>query len=466
MTPGGAEKRPISGRPSLLSSRFRAAAFSFLLVAIVVACEVAPAGPSPTSLVIWVDTPAIGASLQQRIIPFMRDNPNITVKVFDQFGKIRNGDISTAIEALTNTDLSPDVVALTNQDIQLMSNPTDLIDLHPYIFQQTDFQPDDLFPTTMEAFQYRGKQLAIPSELVPYVVFYNQDLFNRAKVQTPGLGWTTSDFVADGRLIEAKAGQKQPVVGFVTDPTQAIVPFAEEFGVVPQDAADDPDARWLDDQRTTEALQWFVDLGLTQHMMPTEQGNRSLGLWFVGRSAMTSTFMDQRNLLPPYLQRELGVSLTPTATASPTPPPGWRFKWGVTMMPRAETQTSVYYMSGYGIPQASRNPDAAWLLINYLTRHLPEQPAHAYVPARESLARSKDFEALYPEDGHEAYVRSIEVGHPIPVWPPAAHPNYDDLSGALSGSVHPENALHALRDRVQPILQVPPTPAPTPPLSG
>ncbi len=446
-----------------ITPRVRAALVSLLLVAVVAACAVAPVATAPPiTLVVWVDNPAIGASIQQRIVPFMRDYPNITVKVFDQFGRIRNGDVSTAIEALANSTLSPDVVALTNQDFGLMSNRDDLVDLRPYIYQETNFQQDDFFPGILDVFQDRGKQEAIPSELVPWVIFYNKTLFDQAKVEEPSLEWTTSEFISDAERVQAAANQKQQVVGFVADPTIAIVPFVEEFGVVPQDAADDPDARWLDDKRTADALQWFVDLNLREHIMPVERGNRSLGLWFVGRAAMTAAFMDQRNQLPPYLQRQFGIPLTPTATASPVPPPGWRFKWGVAMMPKAEIQTTMYYVSGYGIPQTSRNPDAAWSLIDYLTRHLPEQPGRAYVPARESLARSKEFAALYPEDGRDAYIRSIELGHPIPVWPPQAQPSFDDLEGALTGSVHPANALHALRDRVQPILNRPTPPTPTP----
>ncbi len=447
-----------------VNARVRAALVSAILVAVVAACAVAPsiATAPPITLVVWVDNPAIGASIQQRIVPFMRDNPNIAVKVFDQFGRIRNGDVSTAIEALANSELSPDVVALTNQDFGLMSNRDDLVDLRPYIYQETNFQQDDFFPGILEVFQNRGKQQAIPSELVPWVIYYNRTLFDQAKLSPPSLDWTASEFILDAGRVQELAKQKDQLAGFVTDPTVAILPFIEEFGVEPQNAADDPDARWLDDKRSADALQWFADLNLRQRVMPVDRGNRSLGLWFVGRAGMTATFMDQRNQLPPYLQRRLGVSLTPTTTASPAQTPGWRFKWGVAMMPKAEIQTTMYYVSGYGIPQTSRNPDAAWFLIDYLTRHLPEQPGRAYVPSRESLAHSKEFAALYPEDGREAYIRSIEVGHPIPVWPPQAQPTFDDLEGALTGSIHPANALHALRDRVQPILNRPAPPTPTP----
>src|SRR5437879_2586333 len=114
------------------SYRIRAALVGLIFA--VGACALAPAsGPPPTPLVIWVDTPSIAASLQQRINSFTHDHPGLTVQIFDQSGKIKNGDISIAIEALNGTRISPDVVALTDSDFQLMSNRGDLLNLGPYI---------------------------------------------------------------------------------------------------------------------------------------------------------------------------------------------------------------------------------------------------------------------------------------------------------------------------------------------
>jgi ABC-type glycerol-3-phosphate transport system substrate-binding protein len=131
-------------------------------------------------------------------------------------------------------------------------------------------------------------------------------------------------------------------------------------------------------------------------------------------------------------------------------------------MPKADVETSIFSISGYGISQTSTHPDDAWLLIDYLTRHLPEQTGRAYVPSRESLAFSSEFEALYPEAGRESYTRSVLEGHRIPVWPPAASPTSDDVTGLLEGTVHPGNALQAYRDRIQPLINRKPPATPTP----
>jgi ABC-type glycerol-3-phosphate transport system substrate-binding protein len=440
---------------------FRARAALCAILIVVVACGLAPgASPATTNLTVWVDTPAIGSSLKQRIVGFMQDNPDIQVTVFDQTGKIQNGDASIAIEALANSALTPDVVALTDTEFQLMSNKGDLLNLGPYVLQETGFDTSDFFPVAFEAFSDHGKQYAIPSEIVPWVIFYNQDLFAKAHVNPPVNGWSTSEFVQDAQYVQAGAQGKQEVAGFVTDPTQAILPFVESFGIQPPDTQDDPFANWLTDKRTIDAAQWFADLALRENVMPVDPGNRTTGLWFAGRAAMTAMFMDQRNQLPAYMQRD--VFATPTALSTATPPPGWKFNWGVAPLPRAESQTTVFYASGYGIPQTSRNPDAAWLLIDYLTGHLPSRPDHAYVPARESLAYSKQFADLYPDTGRATYLQSVLVGHRLPDWPSAARLTPDDLTGMLDGTVRPSTSLQALRDRVQPVLQKSLSPTPTP----
>jgi ABC-type glycerol-3-phosphate transport system substrate-binding protein len=428
-----------------------------------VACAAIPVQNVPDrTVVVWVDTPAIGASIRQRIGSFMREHPAIQVSVFDQAGAIRNGDVSIAIEALQSTAVAPDVIALTDRDFGLMSNQADLLNLGPFVIEQSDFQQSDFFPSTLEAFRDRGKQFAIPSEVVPWVAFYNKTLFDKAHVPYPDVSWTDGQFLTATGYVQGvvSTNGREQQVGFVTDASQAMLPFIETFGVDPGEAADDPFAKWLTDPRSVDAAQWFVDLVLRAKVMPYDQRERTLGLWFDGRAGVAAMFMDQREQLPSFFQR--GEAATPTPTTTPKPPAGWKFPWGVAMLPRAEVETTVFYISGYGISQTSKHPDDAWLLIDYLTRHLPEQTGRAYVPARQSLALSADFAALYPESGRDAYTRSVLKGHRIPVWPPAANPTADDLRGMFDGSVHPGNGLQAYRDRILPLLKPTPPPTPTP----
>lgn|GEM_PF-6332257 len=426
----------------------------------VAACAVTPTTAPPSTLVVWVDTPSIGASLQERIQPFLQEHPNIQIKIFNQAGRIKNGDISVAIEALNNSELAPDVVALTDLDFRLMSNTGDLVDLTPYILSQSDFNTDDFFPGTMDAFRLQGKQYAIPSEVVPWMIYYNQDAFAKAHLTAPQPGWGVTEFVADGQQLQGLGAGRAQLTGFVTDPTVAILPFAEEFGAQPKDATEDPYANWVTNPTTVAGVDWFAGLALRSKIMPFDPQNRAQALWALGRAGMGGMFMSERAQLPAFLQRRQD-ELTPSPTGTPAFVSGWHFNWNVTLPPRAEVQTTVYYVNGYGIPQSSHDPDDAWLLIDYLTRHLPTSAANAYVPARESLAYSKGFDDLYPESGHDTYRQAVLIGNRLPALPPAAQLTLQDVQSVLDGSSRPFVMLQSYRDRIQPLLLPQPTPTAT-----
>jgi len=59
----------------------------------------------------------------------------------------------------------------------------------------------DFDPGIMKALQVDGKQLAIPYDLGPIVMYYNKDMFKAAGVAEPQNGWTIDEFVADAKKL-------------------------------------------------------------------------------------------------------------------------------------------------------------------------------------------------------------------------------------------------------------------------
>ncbi len=53
----------------------------------------------------------------------------------------------------------------------------------------------------MKALQVDGKQLAIPYDLGPIVMYYNKDMFKAAGLAEPKNGWTIDEFVADAKKL-------------------------------------------------------------------------------------------------------------------------------------------------------------------------------------------------------------------------------------------------------------------------
>lgn len=387
------------------------------------------------------------AYLAERLQSFERANPNIRVKVYSQMGIFR-GNLASGIRTLVDSQDGLDLVYLTDQDFHALPDPEILTDLTSYIRETNDLQPDQFYPTALPAFQVRSRQMVLPTEMVPLMIYYNRDLFDRARVAYPTAGWTMSDFLSAARQLTAPEQKGAPAtVGFVGDPLLTVWPFVLAFGGDFPDPAKDPTAQALVAPATVRGLQWFVDLSLREKVMPFQTGFRSMGLWYGGRAGMAALFMNARNVTPSEQARS-------SATPTPGPRQTWQFRWDVTMVPRGERRATIVYVAGYGIPKGAKNPNEAWQLVRYLARTLPAPgTGSSYVPALKSLANSAEFASLYYESGKQAYLDSIEFGYTIPVLPPGSQPAEADLTPIFRGDVTASQGLQRLREKMLPAFQ-------------
>ena len=56
-------------------------------------------------------------------------------------------------------------------------------------------------PSITEGLRYEDKQVALPYDVGPFVIFYNKDAFKEAGVKEPKTGWTTDDFMNAARQL-------------------------------------------------------------------------------------------------------------------------------------------------------------------------------------------------------------------------------------------------------------------------
>jgi len=101
---------------------------------------------------------------------------------------------------------APCIVGLQGQRAPQFGNL--LVPLDDYM-TQLGVKAADFGPSIFKGLQYNGKQVALPYDYGPFVMFYNKDAFKAAGLKAPAVGWTTADFLAD-----AKALTKPPKYGF------------------------------------------------------------------------------------------------------------------------------------------------------------------------------------------------------------------------------------------------------------
>ena len=83
-----------------------------------------------------------------------------------------------------------------------------LVPLDDYM-SKAGIKAEDYVPSITKGLQFDGKQVALPYDVGPFVMFYNKDAFKAAGLKEPAIGWTTDDFMSD-----AKALTKPPKYGF------------------------------------------------------------------------------------------------------------------------------------------------------------------------------------------------------------------------------------------------------------
>jgi ABC-type glycerol-3-phosphate transport system substrate-binding protein len=73
-------------------------------------------------------------------------------------------------------------------------------------------------------------------------------------------------------------------------------------------------------------------------------------------------------------------------------------------LPQGKKAAAFAFTSGYAISSNAQNPDACWAWIAFLTRQVPPYG----MPARKSLAESKDFEDTVGQDVSVVARASVE----------------------------------------------------------
>ena len=128
--------------------------------------------------------------------------PDIKIK----FETAPFNDFWTKLTTQAASGNAPCVIGLQGQRAPQFGNL--LIPLDDYM-SKAGIKASDYVPSITKGLQFEGKQVALPYDVGPFVVFYNKDAFKAAGLKEPAIGWTTDEFFAD-----AKALTKPPKYGF------------------------------------------------------------------------------------------------------------------------------------------------------------------------------------------------------------------------------------------------------------
>jgi ABC-type glycerol-3-phosphate transport system substrate-binding protein len=322
---------------------------------------------------------------------------------------------------------SPCIVGM--QSLRLAAYADQLVPMDD-LMAKYKVNPSDFDQSILNALKHGGKQVALPYDFGPLIVFYNRDRFKAAGVAEPKPGWTLDDFTkaataltTGGKFGFTTSSIDQEYVSWVLDLSGAELLDASGKLALTSPAFVEGYKQWV-------AL---MNQGITPpHSAPG----------YNGYLAMLSQFQDGSAAM--YVDGPWTVISNRDAV---------KFDMGMAPMPAGAGGSKHYTAgSGFGISKQCATPEAAFQAIVSMTSDTAlsglASVGRAY-PARPAVA-----DAWYTAAKIQGARETLEYAnaHSVPLLTP---PNWVEVAGyfdnygfqALTGELTPEAALQTVQDQ-------------------
>jgi ABC-type glycerol-3-phosphate transport system substrate-binding protein len=309
-----------------------------------------------------------------------------------------------------------------------------LLDMQPFMESDRNFDENDFYPQTLEAFQSDGGTWAIPTDVGYRLMFVNKDAFDEAGLDYPEAGWSWEDFLATAQALTLQEGDQTTQWGLVE-----ISPYAGQFveSRVGQmvDLESDPPVINLDDPEVATALRWYTDLYLVDEVAPyydpDEQDSSGLGIpqgYLTIEGGQAAMWPDSSSAYPFRLQ-QMNVNL------------------GVAPFPvdEPDSATSLLQPNGLSISVGTANPEAAWRWVDYLSRQTNDLAeilgGRASLPARVSVAEASGFWDEVDEELGQALQYAVDHSYTTKLTGGIYEPFNEAFEAVMAGDKTVEAAL-------------------------
>jgi multiple sugar transport system substrate-binding protein len=262
--------------------------------------------------------------------------PNIKI----QFETTPFDDYWTKLTTQAASGTTPCVIGLQGQRAPQFGNL--LVPLDDYM-SQAGVKASDYVPSITTGLQYEGKQVALPYDVGPFVMFYNKDAFKAAGLKEPAIGWTTDEFMAD-----AKALTKPPKYGFFAgSDIGMLLPWVlSSSGKSAVNAEGKLD---VDNPEWHASAQWYTDLVSKDKVAAPIPG--------AGSSAAASNQFLAGNA---YMSLDGPWSLINAREQA-------KFEVGIAPMPAGASGSKTWSDgSGFGVSRDCKNPDEAFKAVSVM----------------------------------------------------------------------------------------------------
>lgn len=311
----------------------------------------------------WASSPSETALLESLLYKFSVENPDIVVKY-----EPITGDYKQALLTAIASGTEPDLFYMDIFWWQELAKNDVLLPLDD-LMASTGTKKEDFIPALMDAFTFDGKVYGIPKDFNTLGLFYNKDMFDKAGLEYPNENWTWDDMKAAAEKLSDPANNIYGL-GVPADPGRfPIFAFQNGANIMNADFTDTE----LDSAKTVEAAQFYTDFRVNKiGAIPSDVGEGWQGTVF-GKGQFAMVF--EGGWLIPYLRDQFPNT-----------------KYGVTLPPKGPAgEGNLIFTVAWGISKNTKNPEAAWKVVDFLTGEASQTQvleSGFALPSRTSLQTS------------------------------------------------------------------------------
>jgi multiple sugar transport system substrate-binding protein len=391
-----------------------------------------PTKPVTITFSSWVgDSP----QMKQFAADFHSLHPNITI----QFQAVSADNSTTKLTTQVAGGTAPDVAFVDSSAVTTFASRGALVNLDGYIAGSQTTNLPDFVPGFLKTGQYKGSTYGLPLDGETTGLFYRTDMFQAAGITSPPTTW--EEFQTDAQKLTNPATKQYGFIEFAPESEYYWEPFLWQAGG--HLMSPDGNTITFNSPQGQQAANFYI--GLAKYSPPDYYSSNSwdgrvafatgkvamyeAGAWFGGE--MKSSF------------------------------PKINGHWNVAPMPNgpAGCATTIAGDSLVVFDQ-SKNADAAWLWVQYLTEpdHMKTwtfgSPTTTLLPPRQSLLQDPELGKYNPWlTGFAKQMQcAVTDNTDNPKWPQIADQLNTQLGKAIFGEVSATDALNTAATKGQQIL--------------
>ncbi len=376
-----------------------------LVAALLGACGGAPASQQVTLTYAYPDDPANSAAAAELIKAYTAANPQVRIQALPLPAQDYAQQLLTRLESG-----APDLFVSVDTQLPALINRSAVLDLQP-LLGSTQLKNDDFQDAALDVWTRGGALYGLPADVMPQVMFYNQDLFAASGLVPPAPGWTWDDWLENAKKLTVTSGG-QTRYGTALGTWGAMV-----WGNGGELISADGKQTLLDRPEAAAGVQFAADMVDIHKVAPPPP--------LVNGPDPVKLFMDQQVAMLPA-----SSSLAASLLDAKLP-----FKWAIAPLPTGVTPASPLSVSGLAVSAKTVNKDAALAFAAWSVGPEGNKIKESILPFAAPALRSASARPSQVS-GSDAIMAALQHGRTLPQveqWPEIAVMVNDALIPVFQG---------------------------------